>query len=88
MDLCDEAISMFGEDALKRTYAQISTDPTTGCDDVGPHSQRDLSPVPQSRPSRHFKSGSKAMTEVVVAVCVFFSISVFLAHAFDVYRTR
>jgi hypothetical protein len=28
------------------------------------------------------------MTEVVAAVGVFFGISIFLAHAFDVYRTR
>jgi len=28
------------------------------------------------------------MIEVVAAACIFFSISVFLAHAFDVYRMR
>ncbi len=27
------------------------------------------------------------MTEVVAAAAMFFSVSVFLAHAFDVYRT-
>jgi hypothetical protein len=27
------------------------------------------------------------MAEVVGAACIFFSISVFLAHAFDIYRT-
>jgi len=39
-------------------------------------------------PSGHGEPGGKAMTEVVTAVCVFFSISVFLAHAFDAYYVR
>ena len=30
----------------------------------------------------------KAMTEVVTALCVFFSISIFLAHAVDAFRAR
>ena len=35
----------------------------------------------------HGKLGGKVMTEVVTAVLVFFSVGVFLAHAFDAYRT-
>jgi hypothetical protein len=31
---------------------------------------------------------SKAMTEVITALCVFFSISIFLAHAVDAVRAR
>ena len=42
----------------------------------------------QAAPSRHFEPGSKAKTEIVTALAAFFSISIFLAHAFDVYRTR
>jgi hypothetical protein len=80
--------SQLGEDTQKRIGALIIPDPTTGCDHVGPHSQRDLSPVPSSRPSRHLQPGGKAMTEAVTATCIFFSISVFLAHAFDAYRMR
>src|SRR6266481_5587901 len=55
---------------------------------VGPHPQHDLPPISQGRPSRHGKPGSKPMTEVVTALFVFFSISVFLAHAFDAYYMR
>ena len=33
-------------------------------------------------------AGSKAMIEVVTALALFFSMSIFLAHAFDGYRTR
>jgi hypothetical protein len=62
-------------------------DQTTGFDHVGPDSQRDLPPISQGRPSRHGKAGDKAMTEIVAALLVFLSISVFLAHAFDAYRT-
>lgn len=58
---------------------------TTGIDHVAAHSQRNLSSVFAGRSFRHFEPGSKAMTEIFAA---FFSISVFLAHAFDVYRTR
>jgi len=35
-----------------------------------------------------FGRKSKAMIEVVSALLAFFSISIFLAHAFDAYRTR
>ena len=39
-------------------------------------------------PEMHGEPGSKAMTEVVTALCVFFSISIFLAHAVDAVRAR
>jgi hypothetical protein len=32
--------------------------------------------------------GSKVMAEAVTALCVFFSISIFLAHAVDAFRAR
>src|ERR1700675_4106103 len=61
---------------------------TTGFDHVSPTPQRDLPPIPQCRPSRHGEPGSKVMAEVVTALCVFFSISIFLAHAVDAFRAR
>jgi hypothetical protein len=61
-------------------------DQTAGFDHAGPHPQRDLPPFPQERPSRYGNAGGKAMTEIVVALLAFLSISVFLAHAFDAYR--
>jgi hypothetical protein len=39
------------------------------------------------RHNPYFPKG-KAMTEVVTALCVFFSISIFLAHAIDAVRAR
>jgi hypothetical protein len=45
---------------------------------------------PTSAYARHnpyFPKG-KAMTEVVTALCVFFSVSIFLAHAIDAVRAR
>ena len=42
----------------------------------------------QERPFGHGNPGGQAMTEVVTALLVFFSFSVFLAHAFDAYRVR
>jgi hypothetical protein len=60
---------------------------TAGFDHAGPHPQRHLGPISQGRPSRHGKAAGKAMTEIVVALLAFLSISVFLAHAFDAYRT-
>jgi hypothetical protein len=43
--------------------------------------------VSQELPVGHGKLGGKVMTEVVTAVLVFLSVGVFLAHAFDAYRT-
>ena len=84
----DETILPDREVVPQQSRSMIRFDQTAGFDHVGPHPQRDLSPIPQGRPSRHFEPGSKAMTETVTALAMFFSISVFLAHAFDVYRTR
>ena len=58
-----------------------------GCDHVAAYSECDLPPFPQGRPSRHCKRGSKAMTEILAPLLAFLSISVFVAHAFDAYRT-
>jgi hypothetical protein len=71
----------------QQTRPTVLFDQTAGFDHVDPHPQRDLPPIPQGRPSRHGKAGGKAMTEIVAALLVFLSISVFLAHAFDAYRT-
>jgi hypothetical protein len=70
----------------QQTQPTVVLHQTAGFDHAGPHPQRDLSPIPQGRPSRHGKAGGKAMTEIVVAMLAFLSISVFLAHAFDAYR--
>jgi hypothetical protein len=62
----------------------------TGIDHHGEYSQRDLPSISQRRPSRHSEPGGKAMTDLVTAlcvICVLLSISVFLAHAVDAYRT-
>lgn len=63
-------------------------DPTTRCDHAGRHPQPGLPRIPQERRFRHGKHGSAAMTEIVAAVLIFLSISIFLAHAFDAYRLR
>jgi hypothetical protein len=39
-------------------------------------------------PSPSTNQRGKAMTEAVMALSVFFSVSIFLAHAFDAYRMR
>jgi hypothetical protein len=58
---------------------------------VGPYTERDLPRIPNRRSSRHRAPRPRrgnAMTETVTAPFVFFSISVFLAHAVDAYRMR
>jgi hypothetical protein len=60
---------------------------TTGFSHVCVHPQLDL---PQSSQELHVgrgKLGGKVMTQVVIAVLLFLSVGVFLAHAFDAYRT-
>ena len=48
-----------------------------------------LDEVIRKRTSARFdNSGRKAMTELIMAAGVIFSISIFAAHAFDAYRTR
>jgi hypothetical protein len=83
----NETIFSDREVVPQQTRPTVLLDETAGFDHVGPHPQRDLPPIPQGRPSRHGKAGGKAMTEIVAALLVFLSISVFLAHAFDAYRT-
>jgi hypothetical protein len=84
----DETIFPDREVVPQQSRSTVRFNQTAGFDHVGPHPQRDLSPFPSGGPSRHFEPGSKTMTETVTALAMFFSISVFLAHAFDVYRTR
>jgi hypothetical protein len=55
---------------------------------VGPHPKRDLPQIPHHRTSGRRPPRGKAMTEAVMALSVFFSVSIFLAHAFDAYRMR
>jgi hypothetical protein len=83
----DETIFPEREVVPQQSRSTVRFVQTAGFDHVGPHPQRDLSPIPQGRPSRHGKAGGKAMTEIVVPLLAFLSISVFLAHAFDAYRT-
>jgi hypothetical protein len=58
-----------------------------GFDHADPRPERNLSPISQGRPSRHGNAGDKAMIEIVAALLIFLGVSVFLAHAFDAYRT-
>src|SRR5712664_1533450 len=60
---------------------------TTWFSHICVHSQRNLPRSSQELPVGHGKLGGKVMTEVVTAVLVFLSVGVFLAHAFDAYRT-
>jgi hypothetical protein len=46
------------------------------------------SPIPQCRPSGPCETRRKPMAEVVTALCVLFSISIFLVHAVDAFRAR
>jgi hypothetical protein len=67
---------------------QLHWDQTTGCGHAGNHPQRYLSPIPQGRRLWHGGDpGSAPMIEIVTALLAFLSIGVFLAHAFDAYRT-
>jgi hypothetical protein len=84
----DETISAAREVLRKHWPPRIPFTQTTGLDHVGIGPEPHLPRVPQARPSRHFNTGRKAMTEVVTAVLAFISIGIFLAHAFDAYRLR
>jgi hypothetical protein len=68
--------------------AYLPQPPNHGDRHLDPPPQRDLPRNPQRRSSRHCPRKGKAMTEAVMALLVLFSISVFLAHAFDAYRMR
>ena len=68
--------------------AYVPRQPNNGDRHVGPHPERDLPQIPHHRTSRPSPPSCKAMTEAVVALSVFFSVSIFLAHAFDAYRMR
>jgi hypothetical protein len=83
----DETIFPDREVIPQQSRSTVGLDQTAGFDHVGPNPQRDLPPISRGRPSRHGKLGGKAMTEIVAALLAFLSISVFLAHAFDAYRT-
>jgi hypothetical protein len=61
---------------------------TAGFGHAGSRPQHDLSRIPQARPFRHCGPRGKTMTETVAALLVIVSIGIFLAHAFDAYRTR
>jgi hypothetical protein len=80
--------SQADEKVLKQRRPSVPVAQTTGFDHVGPHPQRGLPGIPQGSASRHGRPVGKAMTEVVTALCVFFSISIFLAHAVDAFRVR
>jgi hypothetical protein len=59
-----------------------------GFNHADPHPQRDLPAIPLDHPQWHRNDEGAAMTEIVAALLAFFSIGVFLAHAFDAYRMR
>src|SRR5438552_6607848 len=68
--------------------AYVPRQPNNGDRHVGPRPERDLPQIPHHRTSRPSPPRGKAMTEAVAALAVFFSVSIFLAHAFDAYRMR
>jgi hypothetical protein len=54
----------------------------------GRHPQRDLPPLPQGRrPWHRCDPGGAPMTDIATALLALISIGVFVAHAFDAYRT-
>jgi hypothetical protein len=60
---------------------------TKGNDRADIHSQLNLPRVFEERGSWHGEpGGTTTMTEVVTGLLAFFSVSVFLAHAYDAYR--
>ena len=69
----------------KQSRPSLRFDQTTGCDH-GCLPQRDLSRSPQGLYSRDDGLGGEVVTDVVTALLVFLSLSVFVAHAFDAYR--
>jgi hypothetical protein len=71
------------------TEAAYASDPIkTGFNHAGPHPQRDLSTLHQDHPQWHGGDEGVAMTGIVTTVMALLSVGVFLAHAFDAYRTR
>ena len=76
------------ENVLKQKAAYLPRPPNNRDRHVDPPPERDLPRIPQRRSSGHYPRRGKAMTEAVTALLVLFSISVFLAHAFDAYRMR
>ena len=68
--------------------AYLPRQPDNGDRNVGPHPKRDLPQIHRHGTSRCRPPRGKAMTEAVMALSVFFSLSIFLAHAFDAYRMR
>jgi hypothetical protein len=68
--------------------AYLPRQPNNGDRHVGPHPKRDLPQIHHHRTSRRRPPRGNAMIEAVMALSVFFSVSIFLAHAFDAYRMR
>jgi hypothetical protein len=84
----DETIFRRRRKRLETKAAYLPQPPNYGDRHLDPPPQRDLPRNRQRRSSRHCPRKGKAMTEAVMALLVLFSISVFLAHAFDAYRMR
>jgi hypothetical protein len=63
----DETIFPDREVIPQQSRSTVGLDQTVGFDHAGPHPQRDLSPIPQGRHSRHGKVGGKAMTDIAAA---------------------
>jgi hypothetical protein len=75
-----------GEAGLKHAGALITPDQTTGCDHVN-YSQRYLRPIHGSYTPWYLGPEGKGMIEIFAACAALFSIGIFLAQAFDVWRT-
>ena len=78
----------FDETGLKQWAAPIVSRSDNGVDHVGTNAQPNLPPVSQIRPFGPGEPGRKAVIEVISALFGFFSVTLFLAHAFDAYRVR
>jgi hypothetical protein len=68
--------------------AYRAPEPDNGDPNVDPHPERDLPQIHHHRTSRRRPPRGNAMIEAVMPLSVFFSVSIFLAHAFDAYRMR
>jgi hypothetical protein len=84
----DETVFQYPRSRPETDAGLASRHINNGLDRHGRHPQRDLPPFPQGRPLWHGGDPRNApMIEIVTAALAFLSISVFLAQAFNAYRT-
>jgi hypothetical protein len=79
--MATKPFSVADEAALKQRRPTLPLAQTTGFDHVDPHPQRGLPGIHQGSASRHGTPEGQAMMELVTALCVFFSISIYLTFS-------